>query len=108
VKRGQLIIVATPGDFTSKPRPYVVVQNDSMIANSGTLTVCPLTTRLLGTGLVRVKIEPDFVNGLNCASEIQVDRITTVKKSRVDQVLGLVGTDVMALVDRALQRCLAL
>jgi mRNA interferase MazF len=108
VKRGQVIIAAARGDFTSKPRPYVVVQNDRMIENSSTVTVCPLTGRVLGASLVRVEVEPDPENGLTGPSEIEVDRITTLRKIRIDKVVGVMNADVMNKVDQLLKRWLAL
>ena len=107
MRRGQIIIIAARGDFTSKPRPHVIVQNDGLIAESTTVTACPLTTRLLGTDLIRVRIDPDDDNGLARPSEIQVHLVTSVRKSRVDQIVGMAGSDVMIRVDQALQRWLA-
>lgn len=108
MRRGQIVIVATRGDFTTKPRPYVIVQRGELIAESATVTACPLTTRLLGTELFRVVIEPDDRNGLVKPSEIQVHLVTTVRKSRIGRIAGMAGPDVMLRVDQALKRWLAL
>jgi mRNA interferase MazF len=108
MKRGAIVISRAPGDFTTKARPYVVVQSDESLAHSGTISLCPLTSQLTGHHLVRVPILPDAANGLAQASEIEVDMVMPMRKSRIEATTGLVAPDVMARVDTALRRWLAL
>lgn len=108
VIRGTILIGRAPGDFTSKARPYVVMQSEVASEIVRTLTVCPITTSLIGVGRVRVPIAPTEANGLDHASEIEVDRITTIRLERFDPPIGAAGREVMNLVDASLRRWLDL
>jgi mRNA interferase MazF len=44
VTRGDILIVATRGACTGKPRPAVVVQSDVFNETHGCVTVCPVTS----------------------------------------------------------------
>lgn len=106
--RGTILIGRAPGDFTSKARPYVVVQSQIASEIVRTLTVCPITTAVIGVGRVRVPIAPSSTNGLDHASEIEVDRITTMRRERFDPPIGAAAGEVMNLVDASLRRWLDL
>lgn len=108
MKRGAIVIAGAPGEFTTKPRPYLIVQTNAAIAASATISLCPLTSQLTGSDLIRIAIEPDAENGLQLRSEVAVDLIVTMRKSRIDKVLGMASVDVMHRVDAALKRWLAL
>lgn len=108
MRRGTILIGQAPGDFTSKARPYVVVQANTTLAASPTLTVCPLTTALIGIGRVRIAIAPTPENGLDEASEIEVDRVTTMRRTRFDPVVGTASPEIMNKVDASLRLWLAL
>jgi len=108
MRRGEIVIARAPGDFTSKARPYVVVQSDVTLADSLTVSVCPITSRLTGSDLIRIRIEPSASNGLNLPSEVEVDLIMSMRKTRLDGVVGTTSPEIMARVDTALKRWLAL
>ncbi len=108
MNRGAILIGRAPGDFTSKPRPYLVVQSDAIPDIGATLTVCPVTTTIIGIGRIRVAISPTAANGLDCISEIEVDRITTMRRERFDPPIGEAASDIMAQVDASLRRWLDL
>lgn len=108
VRRGTILIGQSPGDFTSKARPYVVVQADVTLETSTTVTVCPLTTTLIGIGRVRIAISPTPGNGLDEVSEIEVDRITTMRRTRFDAIVGTAAPEIMNKVDASLRRWLAI
>ena len=54
--RGDLVTVALPGDF-GKPRPALVIQSDAF-AETGTVTVLPLTGTLIDAPLFRPTVQP--------------------------------------------------
>ena len=108
MRRGTILIGQAPGDFTTKARPYLVVQADTALDAPKTLTVCPLTTTLIGIGRIRIAISPTPENGLGEVSEIEVDRITTMRRTRFDPVIGTAAPDIMNKVDASLRRWLAL
>ncbi|WP_375428990.1 type II toxin-antitoxin system PemK/MazF family toxin [uncultured Sphingomonas sp.] len=103
MKRGDIVIGAQRGDFTGKPRPYVIVQRETTLPDSATVTVCPITTVLLGPGDLRIPLVADSTTGLDDPSEVEVDRITTLRKIRIRRHVGFMPAASMAAVDRGLK-----
>jgi len=88
VNRGDIVLVATPGDF-GKPRPALIVQSRHF-SNHPSMTVCLLTTHLHQTPLFRFHIEPAPGNGLASPSDIQIDKMMTLPREKIGQVIGRV------------------
>jgi len=101
VKRGDLVVVAMPGDY-GKPRPALVVQSDLFNDTHASITVAPVTSTIVDTPLFRVTVEPSRGNGLRLVSQIMVDKVTTVRRQRLAQTIGRLDEDVMLRVSRAL------
>ena len=87
VRRGELYSAAARGADTGKPRPVVIVQDDRFDATAS-ITVCPLTTNAVEAPLVRIRIEPDDVNGLDQPSSLMVDKLTTIPRASLGGRLG--------------------
>ncbi|MXX18129.1 MAG: type II toxin-antitoxin system PemK/MazF family toxin [Dehalococcoidia bacterium] len=100
MRRGELWTVAGGGDYTAKPRPVVILQDDSFDATES-VTVCPLTTDPTEAPLFRIPIEPSERNGLDEPSLIMADKITTVRKSRLGEVLGSLSDEDTLRLNRA-------
>ena len=79
LKRGQLISIAMQGHF-GKPRPALVIQSDMFNESHATITVALITSELIDAPIFRVNIDPTEENGLNHKSQIQVDKMMTIKK----------------------------
>lgn len=91
MKKGDVVLCADKvGDFTSKPRPVVVVQNSAYIADKESVIVCPVSSVLIDNDLI-LSVEPSSDNGLKSKSVIRADLITTIKKSRVGRQIGVLG-----------------
>lgn len=73
----------TRGSEIAKTRPVVVVSPDEMNRHLETVLICPLTSQLHPHWASRVPCRCEGV-----ASEIAVDQIRTVSKSRLTQSLG--------------------
>jgi mRNA interferase MazF len=101
VKRGDLVVVAMPGDY-GKPRPALVVQSDLFNETHASITVVPVTSTIVDTPLFRVTVEPSRRNGLRLVSQLMVDKVTTVRRQRLGQTIGRLEEDVMLRVSRAL------
>lgn len=101
MKRGSIWTVAGGGNYTGKPRPVVVVQ-DERFQDLNSITVCPMTSDVMETGLVRPMIQPGPLNGLRVASQVMVDKITTVPKDRLGNAIGVLGDTEMVQIERAL------
>lgn len=98
--RGSLVTVVSPGDF-GKPRPALVIQSN-LFNEHPSVTVLPLSSTLVDAPLVRVTVQPSATNRLRAASQVMVDKATTVLRSKLGPVFGRVDDQVMVQVERSL------
>ena len=101
MKRGELWVAAGGGDYTGKPRPVVIVQDDRF-EHSNSVTVCALTSDPTDAPLFRVVLTPTSENGLNEACRVMVDKITTVRRERLSRRIGVLSAKDMREIDRAI------
>ena len=92
--------MAGGGDYTGKPRPVVILQDDRFDATDS-VTVCAFTTDPTDAPLFRVLVEPSELNGLDSRSRLMADRITTVRRARLGEQLGRLDDDDMVRLTRA-------
>jgi mRNA interferase MazF len=100
VKRGEIRTAAAGGGYAGKPRPVVILQDDRFDATSS-VTVCALTTDPTEAPLIRLRVEPDPLNGLREPSSLMVDKITTVPRAKVGERMGRLADDDMVRLGRA-------
>ena len=100
MRRGDVVIVAPPGDF-GKPRPAVVLQEE-VLPDDELVTVALITSDLLRQPSLRIAVEPSERNGLRRPSEVMIDVIQTFKKTRVGEVAGCLEDELMERVKSAL------
>lgn len=100
MKRGEIWTVAGGGDFTSKPRPAVVIQDDRF-ESLGSIAVCPITTDATDS-FVRIVIEPSLVSGLETTSRVMVDKLLTVRRTRLGRRIGNLTPAEMKAVEDAI------
>jgi mRNA interferase MazF len=101
MKRGEIWTIAGGGDYTGKPRPAVIVQDDSFDATAS-VTICAFTTDPTDAPLFRIAIEPSGGNGLRAASRLMVDKLTTVSKERLGSRVGQLDDEDMVRLNRAI------
>jgi mRNA interferase MazF len=87
MRRGNIWTVAGGKDYAGKPRPVVIVQDDSFDATDS-ITVCAFTTDKTDAPLIRLAVEPNERNGLSASCRLMVDKITTVPKTKVGVRVG--------------------
>ncbi len=87
MKRGEIWTVAGGKDYAGKPRPVVIVQDDSFDATDS-ITICAFTTDETEAPLFRLRVQPNERNGLRAACRLMVDKISTVSKSKVGARVG--------------------
>jgi mRNA interferase MazF len=90
MRRGDIWTVAGGRDYAGKPRPAVIVQDDSFDATDS-ITICAFTTDATDAPLFRLPVEPDARNGLRVPCRLMVDKITTVAKTKVGARVGRLG-----------------
>lgn len=98
-RRGDLVTVSLPGDY-GKPRPALVVQTD-LLDGLDSLVVCPVTSDLRPAEF-RVTVEPGASSGLRARSQIMVDKLSTLPRTKVGEAFGRLDEERMRAVDRAL------
>lgn len=89
---GDVVVCAQNGDY-GKPRPAVVVQSDVFNDIHESITIYPMTTYLDEAPLFRLLLSPGKQNGLKTASQIMVDKITTIKRDKIHQKIGALTKD---------------
>src|SRR5579863_10018783 len=107
MKRGDIWTVAGGKDYAGKPRPVVIVQDDSFDVTDS-ITVCAFTTDQTEAPLFRLLVEPNERNGLRSACRLMVDKITTVPKSKVGTHIGRLDDEDMVRLNRAIMVFLGL
>lgn len=99
--RGEIYTAAARGPCTGKPRPVVILQDDRFDATAS-VTVCPFTTNPVEAPLLRLPVDPSEENGLDQASRLMVDRITTVPRSSLGGRLGRLRDEELVALTRSL------
>ena len=98
--RGDVVTIVMQGDF-SKPRPALVIQADSF-SEHASVTVLPITGRLVAAPLLRITVQPNAKNGLQKTSQVMVDKAMTVKRDKVGAAFGQIDSDALTQVERCL------
>jgi mRNA interferase MazF len=101
MRRGEIWTIAGGGDYTGKPRPAVIIQDDGFDATAS-ITICAFTTDPTEAPLFRIPIEPSEKNGLRAPSRLMVDKLTTVSKERLGVHVGRLGDEDMVRLNRAI------
>jgi mRNA interferase MazF len=102
MRRGDIWTVAGGTGYAGKPRPAVIVQDDSF-DGTDSITICAFTTDQTDAPLFRLLVEPNQRNGLGASCRLTVDKITTVPKSRIGARVGrLDDEDILRLNQAAL------
>ena len=100
MRRGEIWTVGGGKDYAGKPRPAVVVQDDSFDATES-ITVCAFTTDPTEAALFRVLVEPNERNGLRTPSRVMVDKLTTVPKAKLGSRIGRLDDQDVVRLNRA-------
>ena len=94
MKRGEIWTVAANLDYAGKPRPAVIVQDDSFDATLS-VTVCMFTTDPTEAPMLRVPVVPSAENGLREPCRLRVDMLTTGPRGRLGGRVGKLEDDVL-------------
>jgi mRNA interferase MazF len=101
VKRGEIWTMAGGSGYAGKPRPSLIIQDDSF-TDSFSVTVCPITGSELDAYFFRVKLDPTAGNGLLKESRVMIDKIVTVPRTKLGDRIGKIEEAAMAETDRAI------
>ena len=106
--RGDIVVVATKGAYTGKPRPALVVQDDLFNDTHASVTVCLVTSALVDAPLFRVMLPATSRTGLDQPSQVMIDKIVSVPRESIDKAIGRCTAAEMEPIDAALRRWLDL
>jgi len=106
-RRGDVVVCAFSGDY-GKPRPALVVQSDLFNETHASVVLCPISSEITGLSLFRVAIPASDGAGLRKDTEVMVDKLAAVRRTRVSRRVGRLSRAQMALVDGALRLWLEL
>lgn len=98
-QRGDLVTVSLQSDF-GKPRPALVVQSD-LLTDLESVVLCPVTSDLRNA-VFRVTVEPNPANGLRTLSQVMVDKLSTLPRTKISEPFGRLDEEKLKMVDRAL------
>lgn len=100
MKRGEIWTVSGGAAYTGKPRPAVILQDDSFDATDS-ITICVFTTDETEAPLIRLQIAPNERNALRVPCRLMVDKITTVPKARLGRAVGRLDDDDLIRLNQA-------
>jgi len=100
VKRGEIWIVSGGKDYTGKPLPVVILQDDRFDMTDS-ITLCAFTTDPTDAPLFRLLIKPSETNGLRTVCRLMVDKVTTVPKTKIGAYVGRLADEDMVRLNRA-------
>ncbi len=100
MKRGEIWTVSGGKDYTGKPRPAVILQDDRLDMTDS-ITVCALTTDPTDAPLFRLLVKPSEGNGLRAVCRLMVDKVKTVPKTRIGTQVGRLADEDMVRLNRA-------
>jgi len=86
VRRAEIWTVSGGPDYTGKPRPAVILQDDRF--DTGSVTLCPFTTDATEAPLFRLVVQATPATGLGTTSRLMVDKITTVRQAKLGERIG--------------------
>ena len=101
MRRGEIWTVAGGQDYAGKPRPAVIVQDDSF-DGTNSITICAFTSDPTEAPLFRLAVEPNARNGLRASCRLMVDKITTVPKTKLGSPIGRLDDEDVLRLNRAM------
>src|SRR5271154_4623022 len=101
MRRGDIWTVAGGKDYAGKPRPVVIVQDDSFDATDS-VTICAFTTDETDAPLFRLPMILNARNGLRMACCLMADKIVTIPKSKLGVRIGRLDDEDILRLNRAL------
>jgi mRNA interferase MazF len=101
IERGSVVLAVVPGDL-GRPRPGVLVQSDDLGSDTFTVLVCPSTSDVDSSRLLRPVVEPTEVNGLQLRSQLMTDKLIPLRRDHIRRVIGKLEPGALDTLDRAL------
>ena len=107
MRRGEIWTVSGGSEYAGKPRPMVILQDDSF-QSTASITMCGFTTNAYDAALFRLPVEPTTANGLRSSCRIMIDKITTVDRRKLGVQIGRLSAGDLLRVNQAVMLFLGL
>lgn len=108
IDRQAIVTLSVKGPYTGKPRPWVVVQSNAF-PRTDSIILCPFTRRLIErAGFLRIDVTPSAGNGLRVPSQLQAEKIITVRRADLDGPFGRLEDAYMRQLEQAMRAVLEL
>lgn len=101
MKRGEIWTASGGTNYAGKPRPVVVIQDDSFDATES-VTVCAFTSDETDAPLFRLAVQPNDRNGLRVACRLMADKITTMPKTKLGTRIGRLDDEDIVRLNQAI------
>ena len=95
------VVIASIGEPSGKPRPFVVIRSGHFAEHS-LVTLMAFTSALTEAPLLRVTVEPSPQNGLGTTSQAMIDHIQSVRLQRIGEVVGQLADADLQAITRAM------
>jgi mRNA interferase MazF len=104
MRRGSVAVIAQKGVYKGKPRPAVIIQAEALLPTHPSILVCLVTGAEEGRpgAFYRIPVEPTSSNGLEKPSVIMADKIETIRRENVGQIIGYLDEATLGKLDTAL------
>ncbi len=100
MKRGDLVVVVASREY-GKPRPALIVQSD-LAEGTESVVVLLLSSTVLEAQRFRVTLSPSAKSGLRVTSQVQIDKMQSVPRTKVGSTIGRVDDEEMEQITRLL------
>src|SRR3546814_2350626 len=88
-------------DWISEVCSSDLIVQSNLLAELESLVICPITSAVRDAAF-RITVEPDNANGLRVLSQVMVDKLSTLPRSKISKPFGRLDDERMKAVDRAL------
>lgn len=105
MEKGDIVIIRNKNQtYATKTRPAIIYQDGLFSVNVNSLTVVLLTSSIVNNAEpFRVNILPDDMNGLSVLSQAMADKITTISKNDIGEIIGKLDDLSIQKIDDALK-----
>ena len=110
LNNGSVVLVELngTGNIQRGLRPAVIVSNNKACEVSPVLTVVPLTSKTKRPLPTHVELYPSIESGISMTSTFLAEQMTTINRTSIKRVMGMLTSIEIKLINKAIQKSLAL
>ena len=101
MKRGEVWTQSGGSGYARKPRPVLIVQSDQL-QNTESIIICLFTSHEGNALSSRLPFGPTELNGLQEDSDLMVDKIMTVARTKLGRKIGAITDEEIGRVEEAI------